>query len=95
MGIFAKHKDKVLLFLNNRIKSTSSDEPVSYRISEWRDLSIFSILEYSCCIFLSQDAGKLVRMCQILRNYFCLSFCEMDFLENLLDFELCVCEVEY
>lgn len=34
-------------------------------------------------------------MCQILRNYFCLSFCEMDFLENLLDFELCVCEVEY
>lgn len=27
-------------------------------------------------------------MCQILRNYFCVSFCEMDFLENLLDFEL-------
>lgn len=30
-------------------------------------------------------------MYQILRNYFCVSFCEMDFLENLLDFELCVC----
>lgn len=95
MGVFVKHKDKVLLFLNNHIKSTSPDEPVSSGVSEWRDLSIFSILGYSCCIFLSQDAGKLVRMCQILRNYFCVSFCEMDFLENLLDFELCVCEVEY
>lgn len=29
MGLFAKHKDKVLLFLKNHIKSTSPDEPVS------------------------------------------------------------------